>query len=265
MTRARFVALLLAGVVIEGCGRKKARIAQLPAPPTPSGPDSPPDSGAAQPPAPDTTAHVRHPRDRRPPALPSDYAPETGVASWYGHPYHGRASASGEIYDMEQMTAAHRTLPFGTRVQVENLDNGMTTEVRINDRGPFVGNRVIDLSHAAAGAIQMIGPGIAHVRLTIVAGPAVPEPALFAIQVAAFANRDNADRMQTRMAGLYGAAELRLRAGTPPVWRVLVGRAPDPEHAETLARQIRAAENVPEAFVVRLDPIAAPFSNTSGT
>ena len=107
----------------------------------------------------------------------------------------------------------------------------------------------------------MIGPGIAHVRLTILGGPPIPEPTIFAIQVAAFANRDNADRMQTRMAGLYGAATLRLRAGTPPVWRVLVGQAPDPDAAETLARRIRTAENVPEAFVVRLDPpnTAQPF------
>jgi rare lipoprotein A len=254
MTRARFLALLVAGAVIEGCGRKKVRVTQLPPPPAPT--TAPP----SEPPPEQTRADnkppaARHPRDRRPPATPSDFAPETGVASWYGHPYHGRASASGEIYDMEQMTAAHRTLPFGTRVQVENLDNGMITEVRINDRGPFVDNRVIDLSHAAAGAINMVGPGTAHVRLTIVAGPVKPEPAVFAIQVAAFASRDNADRMQSRMSGLYGSATLRLRTGVPPLWRVLVGHAPDPDSAETLARQIRAAERVPEAFVVRLDPV----------
>ncbi len=252
MTRARFLTVLLAGIAIEGCGRRKARIAQLPAPPASLPPDTTARENAPSVPRPKP---IRHPRDRRPPALPSDTAPETGVASWYGHPYHGRASASGEIYDMEQMTAAHRTLPFGTRVHVENLDNGMTTEVRINDRGPFIDNRIIDLSHAAAGAIRMIGPGVAHVRLTIVGAPADPEPAVFAIQVAAFANRDNADRMQARMAGLYGAATLRLRAGTPPVWRVLVGHAPDPDSAETLARQIREAQNVAEAFVVRLDPV----------
>ena len=247
MTRARFLTVLSAGLILESCGRKKTRIAQTPPPPTPV--PTTPDITQNAPPPP-----THHSRDRRPPALPSDVAPETGVASWYGHPYHGRASASGEIYDMEQMTAAHRTLPFNTRVQVENLDNGMTTEVRINDRGPFIDNRIIDLSHAAARAIDMIGPGVAHVRLTILGGPPIPEPAVFAIQVAAFASRDNADRMQTRMAGLYGSATLRLRAGTPPLWRVLVGQAPSPDAAETLARQIRAAESVPEAFVVRLDP-----------
>lgn len=185
---------------------------------------------------------------------PVSYAPETGVASWYGHPFDGRQSASGEIYDMEQMTAAHRTLPFGTVVRVDDLDNGMSTQVRVNDRGPFVDNRIIDLSHAAARAINMLGPGTAHVRLTIVGAPALAEPGFFAIQVAAFANRDNADRMQARMQDRYGTATLRLRSGAPPLWRVLVGRAPNTTQAEELARQIRSEQSVPEAFVVRLDP-----------
>ena len=100
-----------------------------------------------------------------PPPTPAPTAPvastpesaETGLASWYGHPYHGRASASGEIYDMEQMTAAHRTLAFGTMVRVHDLDNEKSVDVRINDRGPFVDGRIIDLSHAAARTIEMIG------------------------------------------------------------------------------------------------------------
>jgi len=101
---------------------------------------------------------------------------EVGLASWYGHPYHGRSSASGEIYDMEQFTAAHRTLPFGTLVRVVNLDNEKSVEVRINDRGPFVDDRVIDLSHAAAQAIGMIGPGTARVRVEVIQAPAAPPP-----------------------------------------------------------------------------------------
>ncbi len=101
------------------------------------------------------------------PAPPSMVAPgeEIGVASWYGHPYHGRRTASGEVYDMELLTAAHRTRPFDTWVRVRNLDNGMWVDVRINDRGPFVDGRVIDLSRAAAREIDMIGPGTAWVRV----------------------------------------------------------------------------------------------------
>jgi rare lipoprotein A len=96
---------------------------------------------------------------------------ETGVASWYGAPYHGRQTASGEIYDMYKLTAAHRDLPFQTWVEVENLSNGKRVDVRINDRGPFVGHRIIDLSQTAAKEIDMLGPGTARVRLTVVAPP----------------------------------------------------------------------------------------------
>jgi len=103
------------------------------------------------------------------------------LASWYGHPYHGRQAANGEIYDMEKLTAAHRTLPFDTLVRVENLTNRKTVEVRITDRGPFVGERIIDLSHAAARAIELVGPGTARVRLEVLRNPAVSQPATFAI------------------------------------------------------------------------------------
>ena len=113
-------------------------------------------------------AHRAHTRAVPPPPAPAvQPATETGIATWYGYPYHGRRAASGEIYDMEQMTAAHRTLPFNTRVRVFDLENGRTVEVRINDRGPFVANRVIDLSRAAARALAMLGPGSAQVRLQV--------------------------------------------------------------------------------------------------
>jgi rare lipoprotein A len=130
----------------------------------------------------------------------------------------------------------------------------MSTEVRINDRGPFVEGRIIDLSHAAAVAIGMIGPGVAHVKLTINGLPAAPEPPVFAVQTGAFANRENADRLLAHMAARYGSAALRFRAGTPPLWRLLVGKEPSTSAAETLARQIREEQSIPEAFVVRLDP-----------
>jgi rare lipoprotein A len=97
---------------------------------------------------------------------------ETGIASWYGEPYHGRKTASGEIYDMNQRTAAHRTLPFGTWVEVTNLTNAKRVPVRITDRGPFVDGRIIDLSRAAATEIDMIGPGTARVRLKVIRAPA---------------------------------------------------------------------------------------------
>ena len=88
-----------------------------------------------------------------------------GVASWYGKPYHGRRTASGEIYNMNQLTAAHPTLPFGTRVAVTNLENGRTVIVTINDRGPFKPNRVIDVSRKAAGQLGFLNQGLTRVRV----------------------------------------------------------------------------------------------------
>jgi rare lipoprotein A len=104
-------------------------------------------------------------------------ASETGIASWYGAPYHGRRSASGEIYDQEKLTAAHPTLPFGTRVRVRRADRDGSVVVRINDRGPFVKSRIIDLSHAAAERLGMAGGGVAPVILEVIETPALnPRP-----------------------------------------------------------------------------------------
>jgi rare lipoprotein A len=99
---------------------------------------------------------------------------ETGVASWYGVPYDGRRAASGEIYDMRQLTAAHRQLPFQTWVEVTNLSNGKQVDVRINDRGPFVKGRIVDLSQAAARDIDMLRAGTTRVRLRVIPQPSVP-------------------------------------------------------------------------------------------
>jgi rare lipoprotein A len=96
---------------------------------------------------------------------------ETGIASWYGIPYNGRRSANGEIYDMEKLTAAHRTLPFDTWVEVTNLANNKRVDVRITDRGPFVNGRIIDLSLAAAREIDMVTAGVVRVRIKVIRKP----------------------------------------------------------------------------------------------
>jgi rare lipoprotein A len=182
---------------------------------------------------------------------------ETGLASWYGHPYHGRPAANGEIYDMEKLTAAHRTLPFGTWVRVVNLGNGQTVDVRITDRGPFVESRIIDLSHAAAVAIALIGPGVAHVRLDILSVPtAASGESWYAVQAGAFLDRDRAERLRSSLDRDFGSAHLVQRAGSPTLWRVLVGRVPSEEAAAALAQRIRGQTGT--AFVVRLDPAVPP-------
>jgi rare lipoprotein A len=109
-----------------------------------------------------------------PPSSPG--TDQTGVASWYGERHHGRRTANGESYDMQALTAAHPTLPFGTIVAVTNLRNGRTVEVRINDRGPHVGGRLIDLSYAAARAVGLLEMGIGTVRVRVVGPPGTERP-----------------------------------------------------------------------------------------
>jgi rare lipoprotein A len=178
---------------------------------------------------------------------------EVGVASWYGHPYHGRRAANGEIYDMEKLTAAHRTLPFETWVRVRNMNNDRSVDVRIQDRGPFIDGRIIDLSRAAAERIDLIRPGIARVSITVIAPPpALPvQSQVFAVQVGAYRDRSRAEAIRDTMQRLHGYARLVERAGDPPVWRVLVGRAHQLGEAEELAARIRAGGT--EAFSVRID------------
>jgi rare lipoprotein A len=177
---------------------------------------------------------------------------ETGIASWYGHPYHGRRAANGEIYDMEKLTAAHRTLPFDTWVRVRNLSNDRTVDVRIQDRGPFIDGRIIDLSHAAARRIEMIGPGTARVRLTIIAPPKTLErqPELFAVQAGAFRDKARAEGVQRSMEQ-FGPVRLVERRGEGTIWRVLVGEKESEDEARDLADRIRATGA--DVFVVRLD------------
>jgi rare lipoprotein A len=110
-----------------------------------------------------TTAHV--PPSVKPARIGET---ETGIASWYGAPYNGRRAANGEMYDMEKLTAAHRSLPFDTWVEVTNLENQKRVDVRITDRGPFVNGRIIDLSLAAAREIDMVGAGIVKVRIKVI-------------------------------------------------------------------------------------------------
>jgi peptidoglycan lytic transglycosylase len=125
---------------------------------------------------------------------------EEGLASWYGEPYHGRPTASGPRYDMWAMTAAHRTLPFGTVVRVTNLDSKRQAEVTINDRGPFVAGRILDLSRRAAEALGAIGPGVIPVRLEVErVGDGMLDEPCWEVQVGAFARAENAARARDNL------------------------------------------------------------------
>jgi len=204
--------------------------------------------------------------------------PETGTASWYGYPFHGRPAASGEVYDMETLTAAHPSLPFNTRVRVVNLENGKAVEVRITDRGPFIPGRIIDLSHAAARSLGMIIPGTVPVSIEVIGtiedptpspapipavapalfrqpspppAPAVPPPGLFFVQAGSFIDRENAEHLRDRLEEQFGAARLVPREGDPVLWRVWVGSGSEPQSARDLSDRVREEGGIRAAFVVR--------------
>ena len=204
------------------------------------------------------------------PIPPRPYEPETGLASWYGYPYHGQMSAGGEVYNMEKMTAAHPTLPFGTWVRVMNLRNEKSVDVRITDRGPFVEGRIIDLSKAAARSVDMLDYGTARVRVELISGPhdtseapaedgpmAAPPPAVvtdaFAVQVGAFGSRANAERLLASMRARYGTGRIVEREGTPTLYRVMIGTERTQDAAIALAVRIRQDAAQQTAFVARLD------------
>jgi rare lipoprotein A len=147
---------------------------------------------------------------------------EIGFASWYGGKFQGRPTASGEPFDSNKLTAAHKSLPFGTIVRVTNLENNLMVEVRINDRGPFVEGRIIDLSRAAAYAIGITGKGIALVKLETIENRADPEkrPEIYTIQIGAYRVRENALRTKNKAERL--GFEVKLEVTQKGLNRVLI-------------------------------------------
>jgi rare lipoprotein A len=197
---------------------------------------------------------ARSKRSKTPPTpAPAGYA-EQGNASWYGNPFHGRHAANGEIYDMYKLTAAHRTLPFETMVRVTNLNNGKTTTVRITDRGPFVENRIIDLSLAAAREIESVGPGVVPIQLEVL-GTVNPTAGFFTVQVGAFRDRANAERLRERLSASYSPIFIQqFDSPDASFYRVRVGKISGEDPAHDLGEQLRAKEGF-TPFVVRLDEI----------
>jgi rare lipoprotein A len=178
---------------------------------------------------------------------------EEGMASWYGVPFHGRRAADGEIFDMNSLVAAHRTLPFGSILRVTNLNNGREVQVRVIDRGPFAHDRILDLARAAAVSLDMIGTGTARVRIELLGGPN-PAIGYFTVQVGAFTDRGNAERLRERLLARYRPIFIQdYDARTGHFYRVLVGRVPSVETAQQLATQLRNSDGF-QTFTMRLDP-----------
>jgi rare lipoprotein A len=159
------------------------------------------------------------------------------MASWYGPGFHGNRTASGQLYDMWALTAAHRTLPLGTIVEVRNLDNDRIVRVTINDRGPFKNHRILDLSRAAAESLGIVGPGTAPVEIVTVG--MVPLGATsFAVQVGAFLDAGRAQELAERLRGAFPA----VRVTNDEVWsRVQVGEYRSRDDAERVAGELRGA------------------------
>jgi len=199
---------------------------------------------------------------------PGEHWSQEGNASWYGKKFNGKPTASGEIFDMYAMTAAHRTLPLGTRIRVKNLENGKTIEVKVNDRGPFVRGRILDCSYGAAKKLGYANAGITRVKIEVISKGSErrrasrAEEALlvgegsnaslldgsFTVQAGAFVEKSNALRFRERLKKEYGTAYvIRFRE----FYRVRVGHLPDEASAEELLEKM--ADNGLDGFVTRND------------
>ena len=254
MRRGLFPGLLILAVLLAGCSSKKHAKQEIPPLPPPESPAQTSSGQATEaPPAAATTAPHR---DGTIPSTIPQNAPilysETGIASWYGPPYHNRRGANGEVYDMNALTAAHKTLPLNSMVRVTNVGTGESTVVRITDRGPFVGDRIIDLSMAAAKAVDVWRPGTALVRVEVLSAPApITTGGRWAVQIGAFQSRRSATELKSKLMRRYHTAQVLQFTGPTGEWVRVRVQDDDKRRAQELAQ----ATVTPEGgiFLVRLD------------
>jgi rare lipoprotein A len=238
-------ALLLASLLLTACGEKKAKV-RVPPPPTISAPSTTP-ADAKKEPAPKPDDLLRD-IDPNAPAIWT----QTGMASWYGPPYHNRQSANGEVFDTHAMTAAHKTLPMNSIVRVTNLKTSHSAIVRINDRGPFIGDRIIDLSMAAAKATDVYRAGLAKVRVEVLKAPLdIEKGGRWCVQVGAFTAQKDALQLKDKLQRRYHTAQVLQFKGPTGFWvrvRVL-------DDEKKRAQEVASLINVEEGgvFLVRLD------------
>jgi peptidoglycan lytic transglycosylase len=255
-----FATLVVLGMISSGCGARRPiadRRQRPPAEPSNTPPERA-ESAKRSTDVPETPANPPAisptPNRGKPGVAPvaSGYT-EEGNASWYGEPFHGRRASNGEIYDMYKLTAAHRTLPFETMVRVTNLNNGKSTIVRITDRGPFIENRNIDLSLAAAREIDSVGPGVVPVRVEVISPGIDPTSGFFTVQVGAFRDRGNAERLRERLNTSYSPIFIQ-QYDSPDglLYRVRVGKIAGEDAARQFSEQLRTREGF-TPFVTRLD------------
>jgi len=236
--------LFLGSALLSGCGHKHTQ-AQVPPPPS-----LPQEEPAATPPPAGTTAaeeKIEVPAGAKP------IFEETGIASWYGAPYHNRRGSNGEVYDMNAMTAAHLTLPLGSIVRITNLKTGHSAVVRITDRGPFVVGRIVDLSLAAAKALDVYLPGTAQVRLEVLQAPApLDTGGRWAVQIGSFTGQKAAAELAEHLQKRYEMAKVLKFVSPVGNWWVRVRVLDDDrQRATALAHETETPEG--SVFLVRLD------------
>lgn len=248
----RLAAALATLLLLTACGHKQAKIT-VPSPP-------PIVETQSHPPAeqqPETNKKSKQTAEGPSiPAVPPGTKPllvETGMASWYGAPYHNRRGSNGEVYDMNAMTAAHRTLPLGSLVRVTNEKTGHSAIVRITDRGPFVEGRVLDLSLAAAKTVDVWRAGVAKVKIEVLQTPASLETGgRWAVQIGAFEGEKTANDVADHLMRRYHTAHvLRFSSPVGDWWVRVRVQDDDRKRAEEVARDTSTPEG--SIFLVRLD------------
>jgi rare lipoprotein A len=244
----RLPALLALVLFLVGCGHKPVTVAAPPAPPIQQ--NVPAGTPPAQ--ADKNSSEIRLdvleiPPDAKPLLI------ETGIASWYGAPYHNRRGSNGEIYDMHAMTAAHRTLPLGSIVRVINPENGKSAIVRITDRGPFIEGRILDLSRAAADQISIVQKGTAPVRIEVLKTPGpIESGGKWAVQIGGFGHEENARDLAGHLSRRYHTAKVLTFSSPAGDWWVRVRVKDDLRaRAEEVMHQAKTSEGA--VFLVRLD------------
>jgi len=233
-------------VALSGCGHKPTQ-AQVPQAPSLPSPQQKP---ATAPAAAETTSRAEK---IEVPAGAKPIYEETGMASWYGAPYHNRRGSNGEVYDMNAMTAAHLTLPLGSIARITNVKTGHSAVVRITDRGPFVEGRIIDLSLAAAKALDVYLPGVAKVRLEVLQAPVpLDTGGRWAVQIGSIADKKTAADLAEHLQRRYQTAKVIKFESPAGGWWVRARVLDDDrQRANDMAHETETAEGA--VFVVRLD------------
>jgi rare lipoprotein A len=245
VVRAFVLLCCLAALLLCACGEKKRTSAKVPPPPTISNPA--PIESAKIPPA------TRNPEIQVDPNAKVLWS-QTGYASWYGPNYHNRKGANGEVYDMNQLTAAHNTLPLNSIVRVTNLKTDHSAILRITDRGPFVGDRVIDLSKAAAIALDVYRPGTAKVRIDVLEAPhEIEKGGRWCVQVGAFTEQEEAIKLKEKLMRRYHTAKVLQFPGPTGFWVRVKVLDDDKKRAQEVASAINVHLDPGGVFLVRLD------------